>query len=60
MMSDAPDLMAAGALTAILVNNDEIRSAEEPLRHKRLKVCLTIFQGNGPSLGFMCSQLEGV
>jgi hypothetical protein len=59
-MSESADLKAASSSTVILVNNDGMGSADEILRHKLLKVYLTMLQENGLYPGAICFYASGV
>ncbi len=60
MMADLEELRKNSASTVILVNNDGMGTAEEPLRHKLLRVYLTMLQENGLYPGAMCFYAGGV
>lgn len=59
-MSESADLKAASSSTVILVNNDGMGSADEILRHRLLKVYLTMLQENGLYPGAICFYASGV
>ncbi len=54
------DLKVNGSSTVILINNDGMGSADEPLRHKLLKVYLTMLHENGLYPGAICFYADGV
>jgi hypothetical protein len=54
------ELKANSESTVILINNDGMGAAEEPLRHKLLKVYLTMLQDNGLYPGAVCFYAGGV
>jgi hypothetical protein len=59
MMSLA-ELKANSGSTVVLINNDGMGVAEEPLRHKLLRVYLTMLQENGLYPGAICFYAGGV
>jgi hypothetical protein len=59
MISPA-ELKANNASTVVLINNDGMGAAEEPLRHKLLTVYLTMLQENGLYPGAICFYADGV
>ncbi len=59
-MISAAELKAGSASTVILVNNDGMGSAEEPLRHRLLRIYLTMLQENGLYPGAICFYAGGV
>jgi hypothetical protein len=59
MMGPA-ELKANNPSTVVLINNDGMGSAEEPLRHKLLRVYLTMLQENGLYPGAICFYAGGV
>ena len=54
------ELKASSATTVILVNNDGMGDTEEELRHKLLRVYLTLLQENGLYPGAICFYAGGV
>jgi hypothetical protein len=54
------ELKASSPSTVVLINNDGMGSAEEPLRHKLLGVYLTMLQENGLYPGAICFYARGV
>jgi intracellular sulfur oxidation DsrE/DsrF family protein len=54
------ELKANNPSTVVLINNDGMGSAEEPLRHKLLRVYLTMLQENGLYPGAICFYAGGV
>ena len=59
MISPA-ELKANNASTIVLVNNDGMGTAEEPLRHKLLRVYLTMLLENSLYPGAICFYADGV
>jgi sulfur relay (sulfurtransferase) complex TusBCD TusD component (DsrE family) len=59
-MADLEGLKAKGASTAIIVNNDGMGTAEEALRHKLLRVYITMLQENNLYPGAVCFYASGV
>jgi len=59
-MISAAELKETSASTVVLVNNDGMGSAEEPLRHKLLRVYLTMLLENGFYPGAICFYAGGV
>ena len=59
-MGSSAELKANSASTVILLNNDGMGSAEEALRHKLLRVYLTMLQENGLYPGAICLYAGGV
>jgi hypothetical protein len=59
-MVSLEELKANNASTVILVNNDGMGSAEEALRHKLLRVYLTMLRDNGLFPGAICFYAGGV
>jgi len=59
-MAGMEDLKANSASTVILVNNDGMGAAEEALRHKLLRVYLTMLQENRLYPGAICFYAGGV
>jgi selenium metabolism protein YedF len=59
-MSELEKLKANSDSTVILINNDGMGAAEEPLRHKLLRVYLTMLQENGLFPGAICFYANGV
>jgi hypothetical protein len=59
-MAGLEDLKASIASTVVLVNNDGMGGAEEALRHKLLRVYLTMLQENGLYPGAICFYANGV
>jgi intracellular sulfur oxidation DsrE/DsrF family protein len=59
-MISSAELKANNASTVVLINNDGMGAAEEPLRHKLLKVYLTMLQENGLYPGAICFYAGGV
>jgi hypothetical protein len=59
-MISSAELKANSSSTVVLINNDGIGSAEEPLRHKLLRVYLTMLQENGFYPGAICFYAGGV
>ncbi len=59
-MSSPAELRASSASTVIVVNNDGMGAAEEPLRRKLLGVYLTMLQENGFYPGAVCFYGGGV
>jgi hypothetical protein len=59
-MISSAELKASSPSTVVLVNNDGMGSAEEPLRHKLLTVYLTMLQENGLYPGAICFYGGGV
>lgn len=59
-MISSAELKANNASTIVLINNDGMGAAEEPLRHKLLKVYLTMLQENGLYPGAICFYAGGV
>jgi hypothetical protein len=59
-MIELADLKATSSSTVILVNNDGIGTADELLRHKLLKVYLTMLLENGLYPGAICFYASGV
>jgi hypothetical protein len=59
-MIGSAELVASSASTVVLINNDGMGSAEEPLRHKLLRVYLTMLQENGLYPGAICFYAGGV
>jgi hypothetical protein len=59
-MTGLEDLKANSASTVIIVNNDGMGAAEEALRHKLLRVYLTMLQENGLYPGAVCFYAGGV
>ena len=54
------ELKASSPSTVVLINSDGMGSAEEPLRHKLLRVYLTMLQENGLYPGAICFYAGGV
>jgi len=54
------ELKASSPSTVVLINNDGMGSAEGPLRHKLLRVYLTMLQENGLYPGAICFYAGGV
>jgi hypothetical protein len=54
------ELKANSESTVILINSDGMGAAEEPLRHKLLKVYLALLQENGLYPGAVCFYGSGV
>ena len=59
-MIASAELKANSASTVVLINNNGMGSAEEPLRHKLLGIYLTMLQENGFYPGAICFYAEGV
>ncbi len=59
MISPA-ELKTSNSSTVILLNRDGMGSAEEALRHKLIRVYLTMLQENGLYPGAICFYAEGV
>ena len=59
-MAGLEELKANSASTVILINNDGMGTAEEALRHKLLRVYLTMLQENGLYPGAICFYAGGV
>jgi hypothetical protein len=59
-MVSAEELKSKNSSTVVLVNNDGMGSAEEPLRHKLIRVYLTMLQENGLYPGAICFYAGGV
>jgi hypothetical protein len=59
-MIGSAELKASSPSTVVLINNDGMGSAEEPLRHKLLGVYLTMLQENGLYPGAICFYAGGV
>ena len=59
-MAGLEELKANSASTVILINNDGMGTAEEALRHKLLRVYLTMLQENGLYPGAICFYAAGV
>jgi len=59
-MTNLEDLKANSASTVIIVNNDGMGAAEEALRHKLLRVYLTMLKENGFYPGAICFYAGGV
>ncbi len=59
-MAGFEDLKANSASTTILVNSDGMGAAEEALRHKLLRVYLTMLLENGLYPGAICFYAGGV
>ncbi len=59
-MINSAELRANNNSTVILINNDGMGSAEEPLRHKLLRVYLTMLQENEFYPGAICFYAGGV
>ncbi len=59
-MAGSSELKANSSSTVIVVNNDGMGSAEEALRHKLLRVYLTMLQENGFHPGAICFYAGGV
>lgn len=59
-MISSAELKASSSSTVILVNRDGMGSAEEALRHKLLRVYLTMLQENELFPGAICFYAEGV
>jgi hypothetical protein len=59
-MASPAEFKANFTSTVILVNRDGMGSAEEALRHKLLRVYLTMLQENGMYPGAICFYAEGV
>ena len=54
------ELKANSSSTVILLNNDGMGSADEALRHKLIRVYLTMLQENGLYPGAICFYASGV
>ena len=59
-MIGSAELKANSASTVVLISNDGMGSAEEPLRHKLLRIYLTMLQENGFYPGAICFYAGGV
>ena len=59
-MTGFEELKVNGESTVILINNDGMGAAEEALRHKLLKVYLTMLQDNSLYPGAICFYAGGV
>jgi hypothetical protein len=59
-MIGSAELVASSPSTVVLINNDGMGSAEEPLRHKLLRVYLTMLRENGLYPGAICFYAGGV
>lgn len=59
-MTGLAELKTNSSSTVILLNNDGMGSAEEALRHKLLRVYLTMLQENGFYPGAICFYAGGV
>jgi hypothetical protein len=59
-MAGFEEIKADSESTVILINNDGMGAAEEALRHKLLKVYLTMLQENGLYPGAICFYATGV
>jgi hypothetical protein len=59
-MAGLEELKANSASTVILINNVGMGAAEEDLRHKLLRVYLTMLQENGLYPGAICFYAGGV
>lgn len=59
-MTGMEDLKANSSSTVIIINNDGMGAAEEALRHKLLRVYLTLLQENGLCPGAICFYAGGV
>jgi hypothetical protein len=59
-MISSAELKTNSSSTVVLINNDGMGSAEEPLRHKLLTVYLTMLQENGLFPGAICFYADGV
>ena len=59
-MVGSTELKANSASTVVLVNNNGMGSAEEPLRKKLLGLYLTMLQENGFYPGAICFYADGV
>jgi len=59
-MTGFEELKVNGESTVILINNDGMGAAEEELRHKLLKVYLTMLQDNSLYPGAICFYAGGV
>jgi hypothetical protein len=59
-MIGSAELKASSPSTVVLISNDGMGSAEEPLRHKLLKIYLTMLQENGLYPGAICFYAGGV
>jgi hypothetical protein len=59
-MSFSSELLQHSASTLVLVNRDGMGSAEEVLRHKLLRIYLTMLLENGLFPGAICFYADGV
>jgi sulfur relay (sulfurtransferase) complex TusBCD TusD component (DsrE family) len=59
-MAGLEGLKAKSASTVVIVNNDGMGAAEDALRHKLLRVYLTMLQENGLYPGAVCFYASGV
>ena len=59
-MISAAELKETSLSTVVLINSDGMGSAEEPLRHKLLRVYLTMLLENGLHPGAICFYASGV
>ncbi len=59
-MISSAELKANSASTVVLINNDGMGSAEEPLRHKLLRIYFTMLHENGLYPGAVCFYAGGV
>jgi len=59
-MSGLEDLKANSVSTIIIINSDGMGAAEEALRHKLLRVYLTMLKENGLYPGAICFYASGV
>lgn len=59
-MSSLAELSASSASTVVLVNSNGMGSAEEALRHKLLRIYLTMLLENNLLPGAICFYAEGV
>jgi hypothetical protein len=59
-MISSAELKASSPSTVIIINNDGMGTAEEALRHKLLRVYLTMIRENGFYPGAICFYAGGV
>lgn len=59
-MISSAELKAGSSNTVVLINNDGMGSAEEPLRHKLLTLYLTMLRENELYPGALCFYAGGV